>query len=70
VTSWDKRACFRKQKMLISGFGRGYPRRVNFWVLLGNVLCVLGKNVALTPRFEPISVHFFAHNHSLCMINQ
>ena len=41
-----------------------------FFGFLDNVLRVFWKNIALAFMFRPISIHFFAHNPFLCMINQ
>ena len=47
-------------------FGHGWI----FFLGLGNILHVFGKNIALAPKFRPILVHLFTHTPSLCMINQ
>jgi hypothetical protein len=41
-----------------------------FFMGLGNVLCVLGKNIVLAAKIRPILVQLFAHIPSLCLINQ
>jgi hypothetical protein len=69
VTCWDKKVCFKNQKYLFFGLAM-VALAEYFFGFLDNVLRVLGKNITLAPRFGPISVHFFSHNPSLCMINQ
>jgi hypothetical protein len=46
------------------------PWQSIFFGFLDNVLRVFWKNIALAFMFKPISIHFFAHNPFLCMINQ
>jgi hypothetical protein len=58
------------KKKTISELGSGCLGRAFFFGFLDNVLRVFWKNIALAFMFRPISIHFFAHNPFLCMINQ
>jgi len=68
MTCWDKRAYFRLQKSLFLGLAVAALAE-HFSRFLGNDFHVVGKNIALSPRFGSILVYLFAHNPSLHMIN-